>query len=304
MFNVFGFYKFKKLQSLKKKKYLLQKNLINQNIRGTIILSKEGVNATIAGKYEDIKFFINKIKKILDIKIFDSDNISKCKFQPFHRGKVKIKKEIVPMNLSLTPKTKNKNKYIEPNKWNKLIKNKDTLVLDSRKPFEYDVGTFNKSINPNVDNFREFPKYLNKLNKKKSIAMFCTGGIRCEKASIYLKKKGFKNVYQLKGGILNYLNKVNKKKSLWKGECFVFDNRISVKHGLIRGTFSMCGGCRKPISSRDKKSTKYEEGVSCPNCHDRLSNSQKERFRMRQKQINLAKKSGKKHIFQKEFNWG
>ena len=302
MFNVFGFYKFKKLQSLKKKKYLLQKNLIKQNIRGTIILAKEGVNATIAGKYEDIKFIINKIKKILDIKIFDSDNISKCKFQPFHRGKVKIKKEIVPMNLSLSPKTKNKNKYIEPNKWNKLIKNKDTLVLDSRKPFEYDVGTFNKSINPNVDNFREFPKYLNKLNKKKSIAMFCTGGIRCEKASIYLKKKGFKNVYQLRGGILNYLNKVNKKKSLWKGECFVFDNRISVKHGLIRGTFSMCSGCRKPISARDKKSTKYEEGVSCPNCHDSLSNSQKERFRMRQKQINLAKKSGKKHIFQKEFN--
>ena len=302
MFNVFGFYKFKKLQSLKKKKYLLQKNLIKQNIRGTIILAKEGVNATIAGQYADIKFIIDKIKKTLDIKKFDSDNISKCKFQPFHRGKVKIKKEIVPMNLSLSPKTKNKNKYIEPNKWNKLIKNKDTLVLDSRKPFEYDVGTFNKSINPNVDNFREFPKYLNKLNKKKSIAMFCTGGIRCEKASIYLKKKGFKNVYQLRGGILNYLNKVNKKKSLWKGECFVFDNRISVKHGLISGTFSMCSGCRKPISSRDKKSTKYEKGVSCPNCHDRLSNSQKERFRMRQKQINLAKKSGKKHIFQKEFN--
>ena len=301
MFSVFGFYKFKKFQSLKKKKYLLQKNLIKQNIRGTIILAKEGVNATIAGKYEDIKFIINKIKKILDIKIFDSDNISKCKFQPFHRGKVKIKKEIVPMNLSLSPKTKNKNKYIEPNKWNKLIKNKDTLVLDSRKPFEYDVGTFNKSINPNVDNFREFPKYLNKLNKKKSIAMFCTGGIRCEKASIYLKKKGFKNVYQLRGGILNYLNKVNKKKSLWKGECFVFDNRISVKHGLIKGTYSMCSGCRKPISPEDKKSTKYEEGVSCPNCHERLSNSQKERFRMRQKQINLAKKSGKKHIFQKEY---
>ena len=300
MFNVFGFYKFKKLQSLKKNKYLLQKYLIDQNIRGTIILAKEGVNATIAGKYTNIRFIINKIKKTLDIKNFDSENISKCEFQPFHRVKVKIKKEIVPMDLSLSPKTKNK--YIEPSKWNKLINNKDTLVLDSRKPFEYNVGTFKKSINPNVNNFREFPKYLNKLNKKKSIAMFCTGGIRCEKASIYLKKKGFKNVYQLRGGILNYLNKVNKKKSLWKGECFVFDNRISVKHGLISGTFSMCSGCRKPISSRDKKSTKYEEGVSCPNCHDSLSKSQKERFRMRQKQINLAKKSGKKHIFQKEFN--
>jgi len=302
MFNIFGFYKFKKLQSLKKKKYLLQKNLIEQNIRGTIILAKEGVNATIAGKYVDIKFIINKINKTLDIKNFDSENISKCNFQPFHRGKVKIKKEIVPMDLSLSPKTKNNNNYIEPKKWNKLIKDKNTLVLDSRKPFEYNVGTFKKSINPNVDNFREFPRYLNKLNKKKSIAMFCTGGIRCEKASVYLKKKGFNNVYQLRGGILNYLNKVNKQKSLWKGECFVFDNRISVKHGLIKGTYSMCSGCRKPISPKDKKSNKYEEGVSCPNCHDRLSNSQKERFRMRQKQINLAKKSGKKHIFQKEFN--
>jgi len=300
MFSVFGFYKFKKLQSLKKKKYLIQKYLIKQNIRGTIILAKEGINATIAGKYKDINFIINKIKKTLDIKNFHNENISKCKFQPFHRGKIKIKKEIVPMDLSLSPK--NKNKYIEPNKWNKLINNKDTLVLDSRKPFEYDVGTFKKSINPNVDNFREFPKYLNKLNKKKSIAMFCTGGIRCEKASVYLRNKGFKNVYQLRGGILNYLKKVNKKKSLWKGECFVFDNRISVKHGLVKGTYSMCSGCRKPISPKDKKSNKYEEGVSCQNCHDILSNSQKERFRMRQKQINLAKKSGKKHIFQKEFN--
>ena len=302
MFNVFGFYKFKKLQLLKKNKYLLQKCLIKHNIRGTIILAKEGINATIAGEFTDITFIINKIKKTLDVKNFDSENTSKCKFQPFHRAKIKIKKEIVPMELSLSSKIKNKNNYIEPNKWNKLIKDKDTLVLDSRKPFEYDVGTFKKSINPKVDNFRDFPKYLSKLNKKKSIAMFCTGGIRCEKASIFLKKKGFKNVYQLRGGILNYLKKVSKKNSLWKGECFVFDNRISVKHGLIKGTYLMCSGCRKPISVKDKKSSKYEEGVSCPNCHDRLSNSQKERFRMRQKQINLAKKSGKKHIFQKEFN--
>ena len=302
MFNVFGFYKFKKLHSLKKNKYLLQKYLIEHNIRGTIILAKEGVNATIAGKFSDINFIINKIKKTLDVKSFDSKNTSKCKFQPFHRAKIKIKKEIVPMKLSLSSKIKSKNKYIEPNKWNQLIKHKNTLVLDSRKPFEYDVGTFKKSINPKVDNFRDFPKYLNKLSKKKNIAMFCTGGIRCEKASFFLKKKGFKNVYQLRGGILNYLKEINKKKSLWKGECFVFDNRISLKHGLIKGTYSMCSGCRKPISSMQKKSIKYEEGVSCPNCHDRLTNSQKARFRMRQKQINLAKETGKKHIFQKEFN--
>ena len=198
MFNVFGFYKFKKLQLLKKNKYLLQKCLIKHNIRGTIILAKEGINATIAGEFTDITFIINKIKKTLDVKSFDSENTSKCKFQPFHRAKIKIKKEIVPMELSLSLKIKNKNNYIEPNKWNKLIKDKDTLVLDSRKPFEYDVGTFKKSINPKVDNFRDFPKYLSKLNKKKPIAMFCTGGIRCEKASFFLKKKGFKNVLSIK----------------------------------------------------------------------------------------------------------
>ena len=301
MFNVFGFYKFKQLKSLKENKSLLQNYLFKKNIRGTIILATEGINATISGKPLDLKNIINKIKKLFNFEKFDSENLSKSKFQPFRRSKVKIKKEVVPMGLHLFSKNKKKNNHIEPYNWNNLIKNKNTFILDSRKPFEYKVGTFKRSVNPDVDNFKEFPKYLNKLNKKKPIAMFCTGGIRCEKASVFLKKKGFKNVYQLRGGILNYLKKANKKKSLWKGECFVFDNRISVKHGLIKGTYSMCSGCRKPISPEDKKSTKYEEGVSCPNCHDRLSNSQKERFMMRQKQINLAKKSGKKHIFQKEY---
>ena len=299
MFNVFGFYKFKTLQSLKKQKYLLQKYLIEQNIRGTIILAKEGFNGTIAGKPAYIRFIVNKIKKILDIKKFDSENISKCKFQPFHRAKIKIKKEIVPMGLSLSPKAKNN--HIEPNKWNKLIKDKDTLVLDSRKPFEYKVGTFKGSINPNIENYRNFPEYLSKVGKNNKIAMFCTGGIRCEKASIYLKRKGFKNVHQLKGGILNYLGKIDKKDSLWKGECYVFDNRISVKHKLKQGTYSMCSGCRKPVSLVEKKSKKYVEGISCPKCHDHLTESQKSRFAMRQKQIFIAKKIGKKHIFQKEY---
>ena len=300
MFEVFGFYKFKKFNSLKKYKDLLQDFLIKTNIRGTIIIANEGINATISGKANDIKLTIAQIKKILDFKKFDSENISKSKFQPFHKAKVKIKKEVVPMGLSLSLINK-KDNHVDPKKWNKLIANKETLVLDSRKPFEYEVGTFKKSVNPDIDNFREFPKYLNKLDKKKPIAMFCTGGIRCEKASVFLEKKGFKNVYQLKGGILNYLKNVKKKESLWNGECFVFDNRISVKHGLVTGTYSMCSGCRKPVSQKDKNSKKYEEGVSCTNCHDSLTEIQKDRFRMRQKQINLAKKSGSKHIFQKEF---
>ena len=193
MFDIFGFYKFYKLKSLKKKKSLLQEYIIKKNIRGTIILSAEGINATISGKSLDLKKTINKIKKVLGFKRFDSENFSKSKFQPFHRSKVKIKKEVVPMGLHLNSKNKNENNHLEPLKWNNLIKSKDTVILDSRKPFEYEVGTFKRSVNPDVDNFRKFPKYLNKLNKKKPIAMFCTGGIRCEKASVFLKKKGFKN---------------------------------------------------------------------------------------------------------------
>ena len=301
MFEVLGFYKFIKIKSLQKNKILLQNFLIKKNIKGTIILANEGINGTISGQTKNIKSIINKLKKIFSFKEFDNSNNSKSKFQPFHKPKVKIKKEVVPMNLTINSRERNLNTRLNPKEWNDLIKKKDTHVIDTRKPFEFNVGTFKKSVNPDVNNFRDFPKYLNKLKKDKPVAMFCTGGIRCEKTSIYLRKKGFKNIYQLNGGILNYLKKTKKKNSLWKGECFVFDNRISLKHGLKVGSYSMCSGCRKPISPKDKKSKKYEEGVSCPNCHDNLTENQKSRFRMRQSQIYKAKQSGKKHIFQKEF---
>jgi len=301
MFKVFGFYKFIKVKSLKKNKVFLQKFLISNHIRGTIIIAKEGLNGTISGSVKDIDKTTKKLKSLFSFKLFDSSNESKSKFQPFHKPKVKIKKEIVPMNLIINPKERNIKSHLDPKDWNKLIKNKETHIIDTRKPFEYKVGTFKRSVNPNVTNFRDFPKYLNKLKKNKPVAMFCTGGIRCEKTSFYLKKKGFKNIYQLNGGILNYLNKIKKNESLWKGECFVFDNRISLKHGLKLGSYSMCSGCRMPISSKDKRSNKYEEGVSCPNCYDKLTENQKSRFRMRQSQIYKAKQSGKKHIFQKEF---
>ena len=299
MYFISGFYKFKNIVNKEKNKKILQVYFINKGIRGSIIISKEGINGTISAKKKILDEAVNKIKKTFKFTNFDSINLSKCSYQPFHRGKVKIKKEVVPMGIKVSNR-KFKN-LVDPTKWNKLIRDKNTFLLDARKPFEYKVGTFERAINPNIDNFRQFPSYLKSLEKDKTIAMFCTGGIRCEKASIFLERKGFKNVFLLKGGIINYLKKIKEKESLWKGECYVFDNRVSIKHNLIPGTFSMCSGCRKPISPKDKKSKKYEEGVSCPNCHDYLKHSQKERFRMRQKQINLAKKLGKKHIFQKEF---
>ena len=299
MFYISGFYKFKKINQIKKAKKLLIQIFDKYKIRGTIIISIEGINGTISSNKKNLKIVINKIKKSFNFKKFDSESLSTNKFQIFHKCKVKIKKEVVPMGIKILKRTTKK--HLEPIKWNKIITSKKTLLIDARKPFEHKVGTFKGSINPETNNFREFPNYLKKLDKNQNIAMFCTGGIRCEKASVYLEKKGFNNVYQLKGGIINYLKKIKKNKSLWKGECYVFDNRISLKHGLTKGTYSMCGGCRKPISIKDKKSYQYEEGVSCPNCHDTLTNSQKERFRMRQKQINVAKKLGKKHIFQKEF---
>ena len=301
MFKVFGFYKFIKIKSLKRNKDLLQKFLTSNNVRGTIIIAKEGLNGTISGGVKDIDKIIKKLKFLFSFKKFDNSNESKSKFQPFHKPKVKIKKEVVPMNLTLNSKDRNIKTHLDPKEWNKLIKNKDTHIIDTRKPFEYKVGTFKKSVNPNINNFRDFPKYLNKLKKNKPVAMFCTGGIRCEKTSVYLKKKGFKNIYQLNGGILNYLKKIKKTESLWKGECFVFDNRISLKHELKIGTYSICSGCRMPISPKDKRSNKYEEGVSCPNCHDKLTETQKSRFRMRQSQVYKAKQSKKKYIFQKEF---
>ena len=301
MFKVFGFYKFIKIKSLKRNKDILQKFISSNNIRGTIIISKEGLNGTISGHIKDIDITIKKLKSLFLFKYFDNNNSSQSKFQPFQKPKIKIKKEVVPMNLILNSRERNTKSHLDPKEWNELIKDKDTHIIDTRKPFEYKVGTFKKSVNPNINNFRDFPKYLNKLKKNKPVAMFCTGGIRCEKTSVYLKKKGFKNIYQLNGGILNYLKKINKKDSLWKGECFVFDNRISLKHGLVFGSYSMCSGCRMPISLKDKRSKKFEEGVSCPNCYKNLTESQKSRFRMRQSQIYKAKQSGKKYIFQKEF---
>ena len=298
MYKIFGFYKFKKIKNIK----LLKKNIKNfieeEQVRGTIIISIEGINGTISFKPTKYKKVKNKILNLLNIRKLDNENISYYKYQAFKKGKIKIKKEVVPIGMKLN-KIVTKNK-IEPKDWNKFILKKETVLIDTRKNFEFKVGTFKGSINPELNNFRDFPRYFKTLKKNQNIGMFCTGGIRCEKASAYLKKKGFKNVYQLKGGIINYLDNVKKKDSLWSGDCFVFDNRVSIKHGLKPGNLKICPGCRNPIKLSERKSNFYEQGVSCPNCYNNLTNSQKQRFRMRQKQILTAKKHGKKYFFQRE----
>jgi len=301
MYNIQGFYKIKSIVNSSVHKEKIKGYLLSKSVKGTVILSSEGINGTIAGKKSNVNSCIKFIKDKFSIDNFDSANSSTCSFSPFYRAKVKVKKEVVPIGLKLKISEKKKSRYVDPNKWNKLINDKSVTLIDVRKPFEHKVGTFEGAVNPRINSFREFPKYFNKLKKSNKVAMFCTGGIRCEKASNFLKQKGFKNVFQLKGGIFNYLNKINIKKSLWKGECFVFDNRVSVKHKLLPGSYSMCRGCRMPISVQEKKSSKYKEGISCQYCYGKLTKSQKDRFSMRQKQILIAKKLNKSHIYQKEY---
>lgn len=284
--KLISFYKFVKILNPIDNKLIFKKFLIDNKLKGSIIFSFEGINGSIAGKQSNIELLSNFLKKKF---LFDEfDNINECDvdFIPFKKAKIKIKKEVVPLNELF-----NDNKYkfqnrVEPEDWNKLILSNDVTVVDVRKSFESEIGTFEKAINPKINDFRKFPEYFEKLSsdKDKKIAMFCTGGIRCEKAASYLFKRGFKNVYQLKGGILNYLNKIPSKKSLWNGECFVFDERITVVNKSKIGNYLMCAGCRTPISKKDIQSPKYEKDVSCPKCFDKLTEKQKYRFRMRASQ--------------------
>ncbi|MBM5787575.1 MAG: rhodanese-related sulfurtransferase [Pelagibacterales bacterium] len=286
MLKLISFYKFVKILNPIDNKLIFKKFLIDNKLKGSIIFSLEGINGSIAGKQSNIELLSNFLKKKFLFDEFDNRNECDVDFIPFKKAKIKIKKEVVPLNELF-----NDNKYkfqnrVEPEDWNKLILSNDVTVVDVRKSFESEIGTFEKAINPEINDFRKFPEYFEKLSsdKDKKIAMFCTGGIRCEKAASYLFKRGFKNVYKLKGGILNYLNKIPSKKSLWNGECFVFDERITVVNNSKIGNYLMCAGCRTPISKKDIQSPKYEKDVSCPKCFDKLTEKQKYRFRMRASQ--------------------
>ena len=306
MFEIAALYKFSKILNPIKTHNAIRSKFKELSIYGTILVGKEGLNGTIAAKNKknllDGLAFLKQIDGFKDLDI----KYSIAEKNPFVRLKVKLKKEIVTIGDESIDPTHLVGEYLEPNEWNRLIKDKDTILIDTRNNYEYSIGTFKNSINPRTSKFREFPKWLKKQKfsnidkKKKKIAMFCTGGIRCEKASSLMKKSGFKNVYHLKGGILKYLESISESESMWDGECFVFDDRVSVKHDLSKGSYDMCHGCRMPITEDDKSSNNYIKGVACPNCFDKTTKEQKSRYMSRQNQVDLAKARNQKHIGPKE----
>ena len=297
-----AFYKFVEWDNLKKKKSDLERLCLKNNIVGTILLANEGINGTIAGSEGSVLAVIEGLKN--DPLLTDIEpKFSKAEGAVFKRMKVRLKKEIVSMGMESISPANLKGKTVQANDWNKVISNPETLVIDTRNKYECAIGTFKGSLDPKTKSFREFPEWsknnletIMKKEGKTKVAMFCTGGIRCEKASSFLLKEGIEEVYQLEGGILKYLENISPDQSLWEGECFVFDERVSIQHGLVEGNFSMCHACRMPIDDDDLKSKKYVEGISCPHCYGTHSRERKERFAERQKQIKLAKGRNEKHL--------
>ena len=306
MFKVAALYKFSQIDNPLEVQIYLKKILKNLSIYGTILVGNEGINGTIASR--DKKNLNRALMYLKNLKGFKDLDIkfSNSKKKPFIRLKIKLKQEIVTIGDKSIDPTKNVGEYVNPEDWNSLIEEENILLIDTRNDYEYSIGSFKDSINPNTQKFRDFPEWLKGQNftqedkNSKKVAMFCTGGIRCEKASSLMKNEGFKKVYHLKGGILKYFESVSKENSLWDGECFVFDDRVSVKHDLSVGDYDMCHGCRMPITETDKISQKYIQGVSCPNCFDQTTEEQKSRYMSRQKQIDLAKQRNQKHIGPKE----
>lgn len=269
-----------------------------QGVKGTLLLAKEGINGTVSGTREAIDALLGYLRA--DTRLAELDyKESYDQGQPFYRMKVKLKKEIVTMGVEGIDPKRVVGTYVPPKEWNALISDPEVTVVDTRNEYEYDIGTFERAVNPHTETFREFPEYVKTQldpQKHKKVAMFCTGGIRCEKSTAYLKEQGFDEVYHLQGGILKYLEEVPKEDSLWKGECFVFDNRVAVDHDLNKGQYDQCHGCRHPITEAEKQSELYLEGVACPRCYHKQTPEQRERFAERQKQVQLAKSRNEAHI--------
>ena len=272
--------------------------MLQNDIKGTLLLANEGINGTVAGSQKSIDILLNwltsdpRLAELRHKSSYD-DNM------PFYRTRVKLKKEIVTMGVEGIDPNQVVGTYVKPEHWNALISDPDVTLIDTRNAYETAIGTFKNAIDPATESFREFPEFVKhnmQAGKHKKVAMFCTGGIRCEKSTAYLKEQGFEEVYHLQGGILKYLETVPVNESLWEGECFVFDNRVSVDHSLEKGSYDQCHACRLPITEDDKKNEKFVQGVSCPHCFDKTSSTQRERFLQREKQVQLARARGEEHI--------
>ncbi len=298
MYVVAALYKFVNLPDYVELRDKLYQHLVLNKVKGTLLLAEEGINGTICGTREGI----DAVRQWLaaDGRFEGLSYKESFADEPaFYRTKVKLKTEIVTMGVPGVNPQHIVGTYVKGEDWNRLIEDPDTILIDTRNDYEVAIGTFKNAVNPNTTSFREFPQWaadnLDKTKHKK-VAMFCTGGIRCEKSTAYLKEQGFDEVYHLDGGILKYLEEMPEQNSLWQGECFVFDQRVAVKHGLEQGSYDQCYACRMPLSPADMQSDKYLQGMSCPHCHDQLSDEQKASFAERQKQIELAKQRGEQHI--------
>lgn len=295
---VTALYHFVRLENYKDLRLPLLNVMLENNVRGTLLLAQEGINGTIAGDRNGTENVLKWLRQDVRLSDFDSKE-SFIDAMPFHRTKVKLKKEIVTMGVEGIDPTHKVGRYVKPEDWNVLISDPDTILIDTRNDYEYQIGTFKDAVNPDTKTFREFPKFVKDNldpNKNKKVAMFCTGGIRCEKSTAFLIEQGFKDVFHLQGGIIKYLEEVPKDETLWQGECFVFDNRVAINHDLEKGSYDQCYACRYPITKEEMHSEHYQEGVSCPHCYDKVTEEQRQRFAEREKQILLAKQRGEQHI--------
>lgn len=297
---VAALYHFAKFPDYKSFREPILNLMLAQEVRGTLLLAHEGINGTIAGSRSGIDEVLACIRADGRFAQLETKE-SNVAINPFYRTKVKLKKEIVTMGIDNIDPGQIVGTYVDSARWNELISDPDVTVVDTRNRYEVQIGTFKNAINPETSTFREFPQFVAKSldpRRNRKVAMFCTGGIRCEKSSAYLKQQGFDEVYHLKGGILKYLEDIPAKKSLWQGECFVFDNRVTVDHDLKKGSYDQCHACRMPISEQDKESENYQKGVSCPHCFHSLSREKAKRYAERERQVELAKKRGEVHIGQ------
>ena len=291
-------YKFVTLPDFAELQEPLQTVMSDNNVFGTLLLATEGINGTIAGLPSDVQAVLRWLEQQPLLSGIDQKNSYHSDI-PFYRTKVKLKKEIVTMGVQGIDPKQVVGTYVKPSDWNALISDPEVVVVDTRNDYEVEIGTFKNAIDPQTKTFRDFPAWAEKnLNKEKhkKVAMFCTGGIRCEKSTAYMKEQGFDEVYHLEGGILKYLEEVPQDQTLWEGECFVFDNRVAVGHDLKRGSYDQCHACRMPITEQEKKSEFYQQGLACHHCHDVVEDDQKARFAERQKQVELAKQRGEEHI--------